>query len=144
MLRITAKKFRPYGWVIEYPRKSFQLKNKSLFKVILKEKASRGWRIAYLVLRGRAAGYLEGHPDSYESFEPVKGRAVLFVADKKESSRIRRFLLDRPVILKKGIWHAVACLGREVEIKITENAEVSSRYWQMQHALTIKNYAHIS
>jgi hypothetical protein len=38
--------------------------------------------------------------------------------------------LDKPVILKKGLWHGVVALGDEADIKITENASVRCVYWK--------------
>ena len=130
--KITAQGFRRFGWVIEYPHKSSQPADKTLFTIILKENKRVGWRIAYLLLRERTLRRLEAHPDSFESFEPVKGKTLLYVATKKNASGIRCFLLERPIILKKGIWHDVVTLGRESEIKICENAQVQCLYWYLR------------
>lgn len=128
--KITRKNFAPYGWVIDYPGRR-AAKKASLFDIVLKETGKLGWRIAYLVLRDKAVGQLEQHPDSYESFEPVKGRSLLYVAEKRDAKRIKCFRLDRPIILKKGLWHTVVTLTPETEIKITENAKVECVYWKL-------------
>ncbi|MDD5680083.1 MAG: hypothetical protein PHI59_02450 [Candidatus Omnitrophica bacterium] len=121
--KITGKNFKKYGWVIEYTGKRPKDKNANLFRIILRENKKIGWRIAYLVLRDKVISRLEQHPDSFESFEPVRGRSIIYLSASK-TSKIERFYLDRPVILKKGIWHGVITLTPEAEIKITENAEV--------------------
>ncbi len=129
--RISARNFRKYGWVIEYPGKSSQPRHKNMFTVILRERLPVGWRIAYLLLRGKRLLRLEQHPDSFESFEPVKGRTLLYVSEKRDRKKIACFALERPVILRKGIWHEVVTLGRESEIKICENASVQCLYWML-------------
>lgn len=110
-------------------------KNKSIFKIVLTEPNAKGWRIAHLLLRDKAAGYLERHIDSFESFEPIKGKALLYVSNRKDVKSVRRFYLNKPVILKKGVWHNVVTLTKEAEIKITENAQVKCHYWQLGFSL---------
>jgi ureidoglycolate hydrolase len=134
--RITTASFRPFGKIIELPRKGFPTPQKNLWRVIVRQPRV-GWRIAYLVVRDRSLSRLERHPGTRESFEPVCGRAALFVALKKESRSIRCFLLDRPVILKKGLWHGVVTLGREADIKITENSKVVCDFWSMTEPIKV-------
>ena len=118
--KITSKNFRKYGWVIE-PGGFSQSPKENQFKIVVREKKSAGWRIAYLIVRNKSVEKLEKHPFSMESFEPLKGRALLYAASPKTPQKVECFLLDKPIILKKGIWHAVLCLGKEAHIKITEN-----------------------
>jgi len=129
---INSSNFKKYGWVIEYPDKAQGSKTKNLFRIVLKEPKGFGWRIAYLIVRDKAVNKLEQHPQSYESFEPVKGRSVLFVAQAKDHKKIKSFYLDKPVILKKKIWHAIVTLTNESEVKITENSQVKCVYWQIR------------
>ncbi len=126
---IETARFRPFGRIIQYPHKEKKGSQRNLWRVVHTEKARVGWRIAYLVLRDKTIGRLECHPFSDESFEPVKGKALLFVSRKPDLAAVRCFLLDRPVIVKKGIWHGLVSLSAETEIKITENASVACRYW---------------
>lgn len=125
---ITQTNFKPYGWVIEYPNKKHASKTKNLWRIIVRQ-PKLGWRIAYLVVRDKVITRLEQHPGSLESFEPVSGNGVLFVATKKDPKVIRCFKLDRPVILKKGIWHGMVVKGKECDVKITENSSVQCVYW---------------
>ncbi|MGE5197870.1 MAG: hypothetical protein ACM3IL_05125 [Deltaproteobacteria bacterium] len=129
--KIDAKKFSRYGWVIDYRRKNSEDKKKNLFQVILTENKNCGWRIGYLVVRDKSIDKLEQHPHTFETFEPVKGRCLLYLADLKDPDGIDCFYLDRPVILKKGVWHGLVTVGSESEIKITENARVRSVYWPL-------------
>ncbi len=130
MKKITTGSFKRYGRVIGYRGKSSYGK-KSLFRIVIREPRGFGWRIAYLVVRDKAIKRLEQHLHTYESFEPVKGRSLLYLSVSKDPHKIECFLLDRPVVLYKGIWHGVVTLGRESEIKITENARVKSAYWDI-------------
>jgi len=127
--KITAKNFQPFGRVIEFPVKGLKNKKHNLFCIVLTESRPRGWRIAYLVVRDKTIHQLERHSDTYESFEPVSGKTVLYLARPKSPSKVESFILDKPVILDKGVWHGVITLGRESEIKITENARVKSDFF---------------
>ncbi|MCU0666576.1 MAG: hypothetical protein MUF05_05745 [Candidatus Omnitrophica bacterium] len=132
--KITASNFQGFGKIIDYSLSRNQAK-KNLFCIVLSENRPVGWRVAYLVLRDKKIDTMEAHPDTYETFEPVKGKSLIYLATSKNKSRIECFLLDRPVILKKGIWHAVVTLGKESEIKITENASVKLVYWKLDNFL---------
>jgi ureidoglycolate hydrolase len=136
--KITKKNFRRYGWVIECPCAKPKDKTKSLFRIVHREEAKTGWRIAYLLLRARAVGKMEQHPDTFESFEPMSGRSLICVARKKDANDIAWFFLNKPVILNKGIWHGVLTCTPESEIKITENAMVRCIYWPLAKELTPK------
>ncbi|MFA5410568.1 MAG: hypothetical protein WC321_01730 [Candidatus Omnitrophota bacterium] len=126
--KLNRRNFKPYGWIIDCPGKKNIPKGRSLFSIVLRERRKTGWRIAYLVLGEKELTKLEQHPDSFESFEPISGKTLLYVAPAKNPAKIECFLLDKPVILDKGIWHGVITLGAKSEIKITENAAVMCKY----------------
>ena len=134
--KITGKNFRRYGRMIEYPDQHRKSRTVNLFCIVVCELKTRGCRIAYLVLRDRFIKKLEMHPFSLESFEPVRGKSLLFVSKKRDPKEIECFYLDRPVVLKKGIWHGVISLTRESEIKLTENAKVKCVYWPLDFRLS--------
>jgi len=131
MRKINTRNFKRYGWVIEGPAKKPKDKKNSLFSIVLTEPLKSGWRIAHLLLKDKTVAYLERHIDSFESFEPMRGETLIYVAGSKDTGDIKCFYLSKPVILKKGIWHGVITLGRQSEIKITENAKVRCDYWQL-------------
>lgn len=133
--RITAKNFSRYGWVIEYPRRESADSQENLFRIVLRERETFGWRIAYLVVRDKKVNRLERHPESYESFEPVRGRSILFTATAKDEKKIQAFYLDVPIILRKGIWHGIITCTRETDVKITENVKVRCVYWKLPYSL---------
>jgi len=129
--KLTAENLRAFGRIIEFPNKGTQDRGKNLFRVILKEKEPFGWRIAYLLVRDKRISRLEQHLHTFESFEPVKGKSLIYLAKSKDPGSIKCFYLDRPIVLNKGIWHGVVTLDRESEIKISENASVRSIYWRL-------------
>lgn len=131
MLSPDAKNFRSWGKIIEYPHKNAKGNKRNLWRIIHSVSEAQGWRVAWLVLRDKTIGRLECHPNSDETFEPVRGRALLLVASKPELGAIRGFILDQPLIVFKGVWHALIALDDEVEIKITENAQVECVYWPL-------------
>lgn len=122
--------FRPYGKIIEYPNKEDKGVVRNLWRIVHTESGRTGWRVAYLVLRDKTIGRLECHPNSDETFEPIRGKALLFVARRREWDAVRCFQLDKPIIVRKGVWHGLVTRTAETEIKITENATVTCRYWK--------------
>ena len=130
IIAINQKNFKPYGWMIEYPDRKRASKTKNLWRIIIRQPKS-GWRIAYLVVRDRTINRLEQHPGTFESFEPVCGKSLLYVSTKKDPNSIKCFNLDVPVILKKGIWHGIVTLTKECDIKIVENSSVQCVYWPL-------------
>lgn len=136
--KITSRNFRRYGCLIEYPNKHKKGKVKNLWRIIATEPKGFGWRIAYLVVRDKRIRRLEQHPHSLESFEPVKGKSLLYVALQPKADAIECFSLDRPVILNKKVWHGIVTVSPETEIKLTENAEVECVYWPLGFHLTNK------
>lgn len=135
---ITPHNFRRYGTVIGYPNKKKKGTQRNLFRVVLTDAKAKGWRIAYLIVRDKKIKRLENHPFSFESFEPVSGKTLLYVSLKKDFKCVECFYLNCPVILKKGVWHGVVTKTKEAEIKLAENAKVRCIYWPLQTPLTCR------
>ena len=129
--KITAVSFRPFGRIIEYPKKHLKGNKRNLWRIILTDPNALGWRIAYLVLRDRRIHRLERHRDTYESFEPIAGKCLIYLSQYPQKGDIKCFLLDCPIILNKGIWHGLVTLDQECEIKITENAKLMCEYFKI-------------
>lgn len=140
--KITTLSFKKYGRVIEYPAQNQKGKVRNLWKIIHTESSKVGWRIAYLILRDKSLGRLECHPNSDETFEPVKGKALFFVSKTKTLKGVECFLLDKPVVVKKGIWHGLISLTPQTEIKVVENSKVVCRYWPWK--FRVKTYQEFS
>ena len=141
--KITAQNFRRYGRVIEYPNKHLKGNKKNLFRIVLTETHRFGWRIAYLVVRDKTILRLEQRPYSFESFEPIRGKSLLFVVGEKDVAGIECFSLDRPIILNKGVWHGIVTVTPECEVKLTENAKVKCVYWRLGFRLPQKGAGNV-
>lgn len=128
---ITQETFEKYGMVIELKPHS-----KDGWEVVVTAPVS-GWRIAVLEFSRRTAGRLENHPSSKESFEPLKGTAVLLVAENSAPENFEAFLLDQPVCLNEGVWHEVISLSEAAQVKITENLEVDCEYHTLSNEAAV-------
>lgn len=128
---ISKEGFTPYGTVLEFPKDSTDP-----FCIIDTEENSP-WRVAVFRYSNKEISRMENHPNSKESFEPLQGITVLVVAENEKPEEYKRFVLDKPVCLKKGIWHQVLSLTPEAQVKITENLQVSSEFYDFDKPLKI-------
>lgn len=126
---ITEESFAPFGSVIEFPE-SVQ---DGFYIVETEENAP--WRIAVYRYASRSVQRFECHPYSKESFEPLKGITVLLVAEHGTPQDYHAFVLDKPICLKKGVWHQVLSLTEEAQVKITENLEVASEFYDWKEPI---------
>ena len=133
--KLTKKSIRPYGRIIDRSCVKDDGRG-NRFGILLKEQ-SGGWRIGYLILRDRSIKRLERHADSLETFEPVKGRAVIALAKRGSPDSAELFFLDKPIVVNKGIWHDVLAVSRVCEMKIFENIEVKTEYYSLNKNLVI-------
>lgn len=124
--------FKSFGKIIHYPHWQEKGTRRNLWRIVHTEPAKVGWRIAYLVLRDKTIGQMGMHPTSDETFEPIKGKSLLFVSKDKHLANIQCFKLDKPLIVRKGIWHNVLSLSDETHIKICENANVTQKVWKLK------------
>jgi len=131
ILSPNSRNFKSFGKIIDYPNLPKRGTKRNLWRIVHREPAKTGWRIAYLVLRDKTIGQMAAHPTSDETFEPIKGRAVLFVSKDKDLNNIKCFKLDKPLIVRKGIWHNVLTLDVETHIKICENANITQKVWKL-------------
>lgn len=123
---ITRETFAPFGTVLEFPETTAD----DFYIVDTEEKEP--WRIAVFRYRNHSIRRIECHPASKESFEPLSGITLLLVAEAGHPEEYHIFLLDRPVCLKKGVWHQVLSLSSEAQVKITENLEVESVFYDLE------------
>ena len=128
---ITAENFKAYGTVLEFPE------NYGDTFYIADTETDQPWRVAVFRYSSKEIKVVENHPTSKESFEPLKGITVLLVAEHENPENYRVFVLDKPVVLKKGIWHQVMALTPEAQVKSTENLEVPSEFYEFEKAKTV-------
>jgi ureidoglycolate hydrolase len=125
MVKIKVKNldesFERYGRVIEPFNEAPVEQGKGRDFYILSESKSSGWRIGYLIQTSKEVNYLEKHPESKETFEPIEGGTIILLS---LGDKIDAYLLDKPIIINEGVWHALIALSEKVKIKISENLEV--------------------
>lgn len=123
---ISRETFLPYGTLLEFSDD----RPDNLFEVLVTE-PEKPWRLALFRVLNRECRKFECHPASMESFEPLKGTGILLVAEPQSPDEWHAFLLDHPVCLHKGVWHAMVTLTDETIVKITENLEVDSEFYEL-------------
>lgn len=128
---ITKESFKPYGTVIEFSENPSDPR----FEVVIVEE-NHPWRLAMFRVVEKDFDTLECHTMSLESFEPVSGTGLLIVAEHDKPEQYEAFLLDKPVCLNKGVWHQMITLSQETIVKIAENLEVSSEFYNLGHRYT--------
>ncbi len=126
---ITKESFAPFGNIIEFPEG-----NEENFYIVDTEDR-QPWRLAVFRYSNHEIQRIERHPTSKESFEPLSGTTLLLTAELDEPENYHVFLLDKPVCLKKNTWHQVLALSNEASVKITENLEVESVFYDLQESV---------
>jgi len=129
---ITREGFKKYGDVLEPADKT------KVFTVLCGEKENTGWRIGYVIIGPDNVKTIEAHPGSLETFEPVSGTSVILVAEKESPDSIEAFLLDKAVVINKGVWHGLRAMSEKAEIKVTENYEVDSIFHELKKPIDIQ------
>lgn len=130
---INKEEFEKYGKVMEF---SDAGSDKPFEIVITEEKEP--WRLAVFRYSNKTVKRLECHPTSLESFEPLHGMTVLIVAEHESPEEYEAFILDKPVCLYKGIWHQTLSLTDEAQVKISENLEVTSEFFELKQEIEVK------
>lgn len=129
---INRETFGPFGSVIE-----FSPEFDGCYE-ILETEEEKPWILAVFRYTNKTIQRIENHPDSMETFEPLSGVTVLLVAEHETPEDYKAFILDKPVCLKKGIWHQVLSLTPSAEVKITENRDVYSVYYDLPEEIRVQ------
>lgn len=128
---IKKDSFSRYGEILAFPPDSMD----NFYIVTTEEREP--WRLAVFRYKNKEIKQIECHPESMESFEPLCGITVLIVAENGSPEEYEAFILDQPVCLKKGIWHQVLALTEEAQVKITENLNVSSEFYELKKPISV-------
>lgn len=129
---IHRENFEKYGKVLEFTETCAEP-----FEIIITEE-KEPWRLAVYRYTDKTVKRMECHPYSLESFEPLNGLTVLVVAEHDKPEQYEAFILDKPVCLYKGIWHQVLSLTDEAQVKIAENLEVTSMFFDFEKEIVVK------
>lgn len=128
---ITEESFGRFGRLIRFPDE-----DQTNFYIVA-DGGEKPWRLAVYRYWNDTIRRIECHPDSMESFEPLDGTTILIAAEHETPEDYHAFLLDRPVILEKGVWHQTLTLTGESSVKITENADVYSVYYDLPAEVSV-------
>ena len=129
---ITRENFAPFGTVIE-----FSPDFDGIYE-ILETEEEKPWILAVFRYTNKTIQRIENHPTSMETFEPLSGVTVLLVAEHETPEKYKAFVLDKPVCLKKGVWHQVLSLTPSAEVKITENKDVYSEFYDLPEEIQVQ------
>ncbi|MBD3309465.1 hypothetical protein GF339_23910 [candidate division KSB3 bacterium] len=138
---LTHEHFSPYGRMLaptaeEQPEVSEA--GMFDFYVTFKE-SSQDWQIGYLKQQGTVLDKLERHANTAEVFAPVSGRAALVLAtDPAREETWRAFVLEKPIVLNRGVWHGVIALSEDAEMLIVESPDVTDEFYQLSQPITIR------
>lgn len=130
---VHKEEFKKYGRVLEFS----EADSDNPFEIVITEE-KEPWRLAVFRYRNKTVKRMECHPTSLESFEPIQGLTVLIVAEHEKPEAYEAFILDKPVCLYKGIWHQTLSLTDEAQVKIAENAEVTSEFFELEKEIEVK------
>lgn len=130
---LTKDSIKKYGSILDFEpiQRDVCSDSGSHFRVVAKSPESTGWRIGKYIGRDYKTSKLECHPNTYESFEPISGTGVLLLAEYDTPDNIEAFLLDKPVIVRKNIWHWILTLSEEFHAKVTENLDVETEFHEL-------------
>lgn len=129
---IHKEDFEKFGKVLEFSESCTEP-----FEIVITEE-QEPWRLAVFRYTNKTIKRMECHPTSLESFEPLFGITVLVVAEHEKPEEYEAFILDKPVCLYKGIWHQVLSLTDEAQVKIAENLDVNSEFFNFEKEIEIK------
>ena len=129
---ITRENFAPFGTVIE-----FSPDFDGIYE-ILETEDEKPWILAVFRYTNKTIQRIENHPTSMETFEPLSGVTVLLVAEHETPEKYKAFVLDKPVCLKKGVWHQVLSLTPSAEVNITENKDVYSEFYDLPEEIQVQ------
>lgn len=129
---IHKEDFEPFGRVLEFSENC-----QEPFEIVITEE-KEPWRLAVFRYTNKFIRRMECHRASLESFEPLSGVTVLVVAEHDRPEEYEAFILDKPVCLYKGIWHQVIALTDEAQVKIAENLDVNSEFFDFEEPLLVQ------
>jgi ureidoglycolate hydrolase len=135
---ITPEAFAPFGTVVDWS--AALERTEQPFHVLVHSTEPTGWRLAVSRVTMRTAERLGAHPATEELFAPVQGSAVILVAPRGvfDAGKVRAFLLDRPVCVARGVWHANLALSAAATVLIAENLEVTSEIAALPQPLRVQ------
>ena len=84
-----------------------------------------GWRLASVPVDAQEVMEMSLHDNTPEAFFPIAGTVVLTLSKDESFKCCEEFLLDRPLMIRPGIWHGLHTLSEKGMILVAENADVN-------------------
>ncbi|HBY56400.1 MAG TPA: hypothetical protein DEG96_00815 [Candidatus Atribacteria bacterium] len=140
ILEINKSTFKAFGKVlVPSTRANPEVYEDNIFKfyVTFKEKAN-SWQIGYLDQIGKKVEKLECHPNTSEVFIPIFGEAVMLLSIDPPKD-ISAFKLKKPIVINKGVWHAVISLTESSKMIIVESSDVVDKYYELGRPINNNN-----
>jgi ureidoglycolate hydrolase len=136
---LTAEAWAPFGTILEIaePDPGRARAGENEFRVVDESENGDGWRLAVQIVRARALRQIGHHPNTKESFEPVRGVAAICVAALDSPDDLHAFVLDQPVVVNASVWHGMVALSVEAVVKIAENRQVTGVNRPLERPLTV-------
>ncbi|MCW4020053.1 MAG: hypothetical protein NWF14_02330 [Candidatus Bathyarchaeota archaeon] len=125
---LTTEAFKKYGRIL-LPSSEEKKLNKAF--LVLEKAESDGWGMAYFEVSARETDTIHNHPNTKETFEPIQGVAAIAVAPHGKPLSVEVFLLDKPVVVNKGIWHSTIALSEKTCMRINENLHVETEKYSL-------------
>jgi ureidoglycolate hydrolase len=138
ILNLTPEAFSKYGRILEPTTE--EVKTKRSF-IILEKVTSDGWRMAHSKVTQKYCDNLRCHLNTKETFDPLHGIVALVVAPHDHPDDAEVFLLDKPVVVYEGVWHANITLSETAYLRINENLNVVSESHKLPFIIKAEMYA---
>lgn len=113
----TIENFLAYGVVL----RAYAPENTEVFS----NADAAGWRIAELPVENTLLTSMSLHDNTPEGFIPLEGSAALSVANAADFSDLKTFILDRPLMIRRSVWHGLTALSPNARILVIENNQVN-------------------
>lgn len=112
----SYKQFERYGRVLRDMRKEGG--------EIFREEGNSGWRLAEIPVLEKEVTSMSLHNNTAEAFFPLEGTAILTVALDEDFQKCESFVIDRPLLINRGVWHGLTALTEQCRLLVVENADV--------------------
>jgi ureidoglycolate hydrolase len=146
IVRLEERFFSPFGRILEPSageRPEVSEPGNFDFYVPFKE-LSQGWQIGYLTCTCKKLHRLERHSNTAEVFCPLEGTPLLVVSEDpavhgsgSTKWAVKGFLLDKPIVFNRGVWHGVLSVTGKSTILIVESPDVTDEFLTLEMPLTV-------
>ncbi len=112
---LTDETFAPYGRILEAKADRFQ--------VVASDAEAKGWQVGLNRAVDREHPSVHRHLNTDEIFAPSAGHAVLVLAPPDRPDEVEAFDLDRPLLVRAGVWHTTLVPGDPALVLLAETLD---------------------